>query len=297
MAVIGVTKEWKDMQGARIEGDETGLRENGTAGIYYLVKFDGSDDIEQREIQALTASYGGVSIPDLYAAHSSNTGWYVKSKFASPISPTIWRVEVVYEYIPDPLNQPPVYEWDFVVNQEPIGYGYKYNDYDTLVAITNSSGEPPDPPLMEDTYDLVVRVRRNTSSFSALTAKEYIGAVNADEIWSHPIHTVRCNYWKAQMRRAGSVNYFEEQLEFQFRYDLSPEGTYLGWWRKFPDMGFRTKASGQTVGTEILDESGQPISNPVLLDGSGGVLGEGLPTVYRYFLTKKIKTFSTVFNF
>lgn len=304
MAITNVTRNWKDVPGARLEGDPSGLRESGSASMFYLVEFDTADDFEDRELMSLTARYGSIQIPNLWEPHRYNPWWYVKSKFSSPYhSPTIWLVEVQYEYNPNPLSQPVLYEWDFVVTQEATGYGYKVTlqnpipDGSQVDAIVNSAGEPMDPPLMRDCYDLVVRVRRNTASYSALLAKEYCGAVNSDSIWQHPPLTVRCNYWKASMQRAGALSYFEENLEFQFRYDLTERGTYMGWWKRLVDMGFRIKGPNDPIGQELLDADGNPISSPAPLDGQGGLLMPGQPYQYRTYLLNKVKRFSDVFNF
>lgn len=304
MAITKVQRHWKNVPGARLEGDTSGLRESGSASMFYLVEFDTADDFEDREIMALTAYYGSTRIPDLWEPHRYNPWWYVKSKFSSPFSsPTVWMVEVQYEYCPNPLAQPVLYEWDFVVSQEPAGYGFRVTrldpipDTDKMDAIVNSSGEPPDPPILKDCYDLVVRVRRNTAAYSALLAKEYCGAVNEDAIWGHKPLSVRCNYWKATQQRAGSLFYYEESLEFQFRYNITETGQWMGWWRNFVDMGLRTKSAGQSVGTEILDTNGNPISSPVPLDGQGGLLAEGQPYTFRSYLLNNPKIFSTVFNF
>ena len=189
-----------------------------------------------------------------------------------------------YTEIENPLDQLPIIEW----LTEPIGVEMT-TDIRSKKAITNSSGEPLDPPHVEDVQDIILRATWNVWAFNPIGAANYINAVNSDTFLGFsPGDAKVLVYFGREIKAITGYKYVEVTVEIQFRED--------DWMLRFADQGFRTK-DDEGVFTEITDEGGKRISEPVLLDGAGQKLGDGLDAVIMEYWTKKELPFATEFGF
>jgi hypothetical protein len=145
-----------------------------------------------------------------------------------------------------------------------------------------------DPPLTEDFEDLVLRISRNEPAFNYIQAAQYKGAVNQDVFHGFDAGTVKCVVYEGKLARAAGLAYWQVNYEFHVRPD--------GWARRVLDSGYRIRTGTASDGTptfEILkDDDGNPLSQPVLLDGNGARLAEWSNPVYLTYNTKAIKPFS-----
>jgi hypothetical protein len=208
-----------------------------------------------------------------------------------------------------PTDEPAAVQWTQVASAEYVDVSV--NGY----PITNSSGEPLDPPLTRDFYDLLLTVRRKetTSFFNFDRAMNYSGAaVNNDAFAGFRPGQCRMNsitavkYW-----RSGYGHYYDVEYKIQCRQPVPPGKTSggqqlgdfdrhgLAWQHRYLDRGYRTiegyDANSKPIYRNVRDEDGNPITSPVLLDGEGQILGEGQEPVWIYRMKYAYLPFS-VFN-
>lgn len=294
MAVTKVSESWKgvDLQTkASLDGA------TGSLTAIYHVEFDASDALASRPVLALDASHGGVTVPDYYAAHPADSNFYVMQKSVKPIGPTLWEVTVVYEFIENPLLQP--YSVQFIpqASMEAIDKAIQVADgvESFSLDLVNSSKEPFDPPIQEEFYDFSILIRRNEAAFDITTANGFLNTVNNDTFafvarngvtYQFAAGQARCKSIQAEERRHGATWFFEVAYEFVVRRD--------GWQRRILDQGFR-KLENNTYIT-IADAEGNPLTQPVKLNGAGLPLSPDDEAVFLEFQTKKTAAFAG-FNF
>lgn len=277
---ITVTESWQG-QTARAEAsaDLKGVLLSDT--IIFQVEVDVSDYVFENKWLALNAT----GIPAVYDVHPYNVWLYVKDKSVTPIGPKLYQVAVNYVAIENPLAIDPDISWDYNITQEPIDKDI--ND----VAITNSSHESPDPPIVEDFADLVLRVRRNQEFFDPLVAASLINSVNESTFYGFAAGEAKCVIYRGSPKRSGSIFYYEVEIEIHFRYVGG-----IGWSRRFLDQGFREYIGEKIDGTsdyrDILDISGKVITQPALLNGTGSKKLDIDPAVYLTFETKSKADFT-----
>jgi hypothetical protein len=293
MAVTKVTEDWKGIAG----NTEVGLNGNtGTLTRRFDVSFDNSDDPSSRGIMSLTASAGGTSIPAYWDAHPYSSDYYVRKKsFAPNNGPLNWSVTVEYEYIENPLLQP--YSLQFIPqsSQEAIDKAIELSGSTEVMTknLCNSADEPFDPPIQEEFYDYALVIKRNESAFSMSSAQAFFNKVNSDslsvlnkqgQVLTFAAGKVRCKSIQADEQRHGPTWYYAVTYEFVVRED--------GWKRRILDQGFRKKVSGAY--TAIADSEGNPVTQPMKLNGSGDVLAAASAAVFLEFQTKYTKPFTTL---
>lgn len=292
MSVNKVTEDWR---GIGFQGTVTLNGESGSLTRKFVVSFDNSDDASSRAIMALTASSGGVTVPDYWDAHPYNTDFFVVNKSVAPEGgPLNWAVTVQYDYIESPFAQP--YSLQFVPqsSQEAIDKAIEVTT-EGAEAMTknlcNSSDEPFDPPIQEEFFDFSLIIKRNELAFNMYVTQEFLNTVNSDyfnvlnkdgTLLIFDPGTVRCKSIQADEQRHGPNWYYSVTYEFVVRKD--------GWKRRILDQGFREKSG--THYKSIVDVDGNPITHPAKLDGSGAKLASSGIPVYLEFQTKKTKAFS-----
>lgn len=304
MAVTSVTEDFTGL------GADDNVADDGTAtgraSRFFDVEFDGADTPADRPIIALTTAAvdpsTSVAVPLKGEAHpfannlDSDAAWlYVvnRSCEVKGNSPQLFRVTINYTQVENPLLQAPIIEWLSASTREPI-------DTDILGnAIVNSSDEPFDPPPKEDFDDLLLRATWNIRILDANVLLAYKGAVNTDNFNPRGSSTgfsagqAKVMVFVAREIKAISGNFYVELVaEIQFRSD--------GWKRKFIDQGYRIKTGTDSddnpTYSQITDDEGNLITEPVLLDGSGQKLGETDPVVRVEFNTKPQLPFGFVFG-
>jgi len=291
---ITVTENWEgmyfeksataNMRGVQIEGPVT-----------YDVVVD--ENVTTRE--GLILAVQDSRIPNVYDLHPNSAWAFVSSVRAEPKGPKHFLVTVNYEAIEDPLAEDAETQWTSTTTTEPIDV-----DADDE-PITNSAGEPPDPPLTEDFHDEVLRRRYKSEDFDSILAGEYRGKLNSDEFMGRQPGTCKLVTFNATEKRTGFGWYYDIDVEIHVRND--------GWEKRFEDRGMREivgvkdviRYAGadpvyipdyQDITSTLIDENGDekliPVTEPVALDGNGRQLTDGAEPVYITRQTKKMKPFA-----
>lgn len=230
----------------------------------------------------------GISVPKLWDNHPGDPFMFVKRKHDEWVAPFHRNVIVSYIRIQDPLEQLWEQSWTFSDVSEPIDKDINGDP------IENSSGEPPDPPIIEEFHDLVWRVVRFSDNWNARDAANIKGAVN-DGVWQGwPAGTAKVTLLDADQLLIGNTIYYQETIEIHFRYiENNPQAS--GWKRRILDQGFRTRSTTTPGEYNIIkDEDGNPLSQPIKLDGNGQKLAEGAAAVYKEWNTKQQYPFSNL---
>jgi len=267
MAAIEVTEDYKGLNvHTTTEGQDIEVSYVRSFDVLFT---DDSVPITERPIVAFKDN----NVPQEWSLHPHDAKLFCNSKELVVVSPFFYRVNVFYKSMPRPFSESAIETWDFATSTEPIDKdirGYP---------ITNSAGESADPPVTKDFYDLVLRINRNSSHFDEEQASRYIGTVNADTFKGFRPGIVKCTMIQGTPARAGYINYFVETYEFIIRWD--------GWWLRVLDEGFReiteVDPDGYPIYEVFKDKDGVPLSQPVLLDGYGNKLKDGVDTVFLEF--------------
>lgn len=283
MAITKVTEDFHGW-GATDAIDANGTL-TGSAPRWFNVDFDTGDVGANRPLLAKADS----RIPQLGEAHPFDPWIFVVDRAVSvnAKSPLAFRVTVNYAEIENPLEQPTIIEWlsasvienvDIATNGDPI---------------RNSSDELFDPPHTEEFDDLLLRGVYNVAVFNPIGAANYKGAINTDFFLGfNPGQAKVITYVSREIRAITGNFYVEVTVEIQFRQ--------TGWKRKFVDEGYRIKtgvdSDGKPTYEEIKDDDGNPITEPVFLDGSGAKLDDGDPVVRLEFNTKPLLPFIPEFG-
>ncbi len=284
MAVVKVIEIWKGQ--AAVNTSDGGIRTR-----VFDVYFDSGTAANARAAAALTASAGGVSVPNYGDQHAVATALYVREKSASETgSPLIFRVTVTYRNIEkfrerksvdaavDPTSRDPEISYSFADEEVPIDHDISGN------AIVNSAGETPDPPITKTVSDLVITITKNEATYSPATAMSYKNKLNSDTFMGFAAGLVKCDDYSGEKmvnESSGGV-YWKTLKQFRVRY-AAVGGVNKGWKKRLLDQGFRetdgTDGDGKPKYKPILAEadSGEkvPVSEPVLLNGSGAKLASG----------------------
>jgi len=188
----------------------------------------------------------------------------------------------------DPYYYDVLVEFDSKVEQFPLDplarptlIYYGFSRYGQVVwqdvffaPIMNSAGEYYDPPPEVDRSRLQIKMVRNEAVFDPNVALAYQDAVNSDVWFGIAPGLVRVNITGDPQQENGEY-FYQVTYEFELRWD--------GWQLSILDQGRYAipVSGGQPV--RILDADGAEVTDPVPLDGQGGVLANYSPTnaVYR----------------
>ena len=281
MAILDVTENFTGLGANDFIKDDG--RISGGGGRFFDVLFDSTDDDANRPFMAKADS----RVPQLGEAHPFDAWIYVlrRDSDVDADSPFLYHVTVHYQEVRNPLAERPIIEWLSAATNEPIDTDIDGNP------ILNSSDEPFDPPMTEDYDDLILRATYNLFAFNSIGAMNYKGAINIDYFLGFEPGQAKVMVYSGREIRAITGNYYVEvTLEIYFRS--------TGWKRKVIDQGFRVKGAitdDVQQYTKIKDDEGDPITEPVLLDGEGQRLAEDADVVRLEFWTKPELPFTTEF--
>jgi hypothetical protein len=297
MSVISITENTRDLASVA-ENDELDYVSKLTRK--FNVIFDEFGEAIERPILAyIVESVSGseARIPRLWDAHPYDPWAYVMRKTCNNIGGYHWEVVCEYERVEEPLETPFRLSYSHAYSHEQI-------DKDADGApITNSALETSDPPLMEECPELVMRFEDNWSREDPRINKlaEYINTVNSDYFFGgrYAPGTCLCRCVEASEARLAGLWYYMMVIEIHVRPD--------GWQKRFLDEGFRVVVKDSAGNPEkdddgnlkfrtLTDSEGNPLTAPVMLDGTGSRLADGAAPVYITKKTKKEKPFY-IFNF
>ncbi len=184
------------------------------------------------------------------------------------------------------VNTAPTYEWDGQLQSEPVDLDYDGNP------IVNSSGEPFDPPLSAPLPRLTGTITLYKTSLPVSTLLAYVGATNSDNPWSIGDGSGDVPRGGALITAAkvsaASNGLRQVQIGIEARPTLVINGqSFQPFRRVVHDRGRRiitgTDGDGNTTYELVRDDNGNPLPDPVLLDGAGGRLAAGSSPVLLSF--------------
>jgi hypothetical protein len=239
----------------------------------------------------------GVRIGDVYRIGTAGDDWFEEdtSAFCTEIAAEQdtgpeadgkqWTIALEYGPLEDtevdPLNKPADVELDHDHFDRPV-----IRDVDGNL-ICNSAGDPFNPPIRRDDSRPVLTVVKNyPAPFDMNLADDFRDTINITPFFGRPPGTVKCRAPRAA-RLFHSVigEYYRVTLQFDFNRD--------GWNARPLDEGFRYASGGQLVpalsGNALATE-------PVLLDGSGGLLAVGGDPMFHDYQIYEGRDFATAFG-
>lgn len=183
--------------------------------------------------------------------------------------------------------------------------------------IFNSAGTIYDPPIMRDVSTTIIRITRTAEEFDAKAALKYVNTLNKDTININRLglklkiapETAKMISITGQRKMHEKILYWEWSIEFHvdregWHVDILDRGVAHA--KNIDPANTHDPINPETSGTAglpgsparhpspapqnvLMDDNGHPIRDPVLLDGSGGVNGEGVPAIYlRYGIYKSL---------
>lgn len=260
-----------------------------------------------------TYSYGNDSNPKSVLqkitpnrARESAFVWYVTLSYAPPEnSPEESKPDESGNQTTDPLSWADEMNISHSTIRVPV---YKAKHRGGLAAVPdgteivpkNSAGVIFNPPLEKEVKIRVVRITKFRGQYNGLEADNWMQKVNSDNVninKAFPAYTdIWPPYWAYIAEWGGSSEVINGIHCWRITVEILVNP--LTWREEVPDRGVHARAEpgdpdgrGGTISlTDILDGAPQvrrlvdkfnkPITEPVLLDGNGGVLSATLPPVY-----------------
>jgi hypothetical protein len=200
---------------------------------------------------------------------------------AIPLSPkNFWRV--TYSFAPDGANttdrdsnllkNPPKYQWSIGTKSEPIDRDIDGNP------ITNSAGDPPDPPPQRAFPIFYLTIKRYESApFNFQDRGNYVGKVNKGDMTIQGVAIKEGQLFCSGIAPTGEYTMQDKIIEVGYNFELD--------WDSFDftmlDQGFKSWYTPGRKSTKQICEIFQPpdpsrggiapvqVSKPVLLNGRG----------------------------
>jgi hypothetical protein len=177
-----------------------------------------------------------------------------------------WVVTVDYgpydptQFPEDPLNHPIKLSWGENRFEKQV---FEDRNGDPVV---NSAGDYFDPPVSADDSRPTLRIVRNERTYDPIYANSWKDTLNADTFFGFAPATVKLSVPLGELEY-NPICGFYYVVTYQFEVNAN------GWKKQILDQGMRQVVSG--VKSNILDDNGEQISSPALLDGSGKKLATG----------------------
>jgi hypothetical protein len=259
VAVIDVKETWHSRRGQR----DDKLQRSYVRSWRVI-----TDDVHTEQAAVLSAV--GVSVHDAYSADSAALVRLVKCEQKDD-EPRLWMVEAEYstegrdpaKQAEEPTSRPPVITWTNSLFQRPATTDIDGNP------ITNSAREAFDPPVDVDDVQVRVSIVRYEATFNEATAAMYLNSVNSDFFYGQGPGLWRCVKFDGKQHHENNSSCWEVSYEFEYRWQ--------GWELRVLDQGYHERIDGKRV--KILDEFGQPVSQPVPLNGFGQKLDRARTTL------------------
>ena len=183
--------------------------------------------------------------------------------------------DVFVEYAPLGTPSPGVIgtmRMNWVICEESVPWAYDVNGN----LITNSAGDPPDPPNQKIVPFLRLVVRRLEASYAVLLAKSFLGTVN-DRVLICP-DGQQVDEKSMRCRTIAPESEYDPQrpliwVRYEFDYYVSDNALYPSAWQvKNLDEGTRAFATiaGKRAPTSFVDGQNNPVTSPIRLNGKGG---------------------------
>jgi hypothetical protein len=148
----------------------------------------------------------------------------------------------------------------------------------------NSAGDPVDG--LEEESALVRLTYTNTQVLNPRFDQllRYTNTCNNGEFLGGPEYSVRMTGWNGEYDQKNNV--WTISIEFLYKPDL--------WELQYFDAGFNEVVGGDRKA--ILDKAGNPVGQPVPLDGNGGQLTIGSDPLVRYLYPYQKVNMAQIFS-
>lgn len=248
-----------------------------------------------------------------FASYPTDLLAWLKSKEATQRTDdrSLWDVVLHYDYQPlstgqddgsggggtgdpgqggadvQPDLRPPTISIDTIELERPW-----VQDVITNADIVASNGQPFDPPATRTVYHplVTITVYKAMGADSYANMLTYVNKVNDGAWFGFGDQRVLCRKYKLESELITGHGWFwKKTLELE----IEPDNPWNP--QKILDQGTYERFSMNTPPYKvILDETGNPITSPVPLDGSGHRLAPGNPLVYLDFNKYKKQNFAAI---
>lgn len=196
-----------------------------------------------------------------------------------------WIVSISYSTPersnPDPLLQDLEYNGEFSNEEELM------EEDAQGTPCLNSAGDPFSEPLTRDDPRPTFTISRNEASPPEALQANYSRVTNSDTYRGLPPGTVRVAIsWQSQRHEFYGVYY-----RVNYSFTVNPQG----WDARVLDQGFNYIDDNDEKQQILINNA--PASEPVLLDGAGGILADDAEPEYLDFRRYPRLPFSSVFSF
>lgn len=271
MAVLWAREHWEGRDGS------FGAITDSTMTRVFKVKTDNRYD-DQTVIVSHFANVMGITFLSPHPSNGFFTARKLDPKQMSQ-SPFAWMVTVQYSTEPlnededepeNPLDKPLRVSWDSELSQT-----FTTKDRNDKPML-NSAGDPLEP-IEKDDVRWMIRLTKNFSSVPSWVAN-YVNKVNSSSVTIQGL-TLEPRTCKVQSLRIGEmqvqndVSFMEVSVEIAYKPDT--------WDAVRLDEGFHY-LNGSSEPTKITLSDGSEPSEPVLLDGDGGILANPTPDNAHY---------------
>lgn len=232
----------------------------------YQVTVDDPDDRQTTFAQILTADDGSESIPQVGDAHEEDDD-AICWKRSVDQQGFIYTVRVDYstEKTDSPLRAPAELRWDARESKRPCT-----QDVDGR-AIMTSAEVPPDPYPEKDTAEMTLTIVRNQAAFDPVDALTYAYSLSSSNFYG--FLGIQCRMRPITATRVlDPFQYWKVQYVIDFISQKDEDDVEKGWTLRFLDAGLVYLVG--SVRTAVTS-GGQPATQPVPLDGTGGLLAVG----------------------
>ncbi len=255
------------------------------------------------------------SIPiNRYSAFPGDSGAVAVSLDCQPISDQLGLFyEVTYTYTSAPFDKgnasgdPAQTDQSTVPTSRPwvIKFGSTHStrlltkDVITGAAVVNSVGQPFDPTVEIPTSNMTITVTayKDFNTFDPVSKQlTYQDTINDAALLMvvtpattgvFPAKTLRCTEYSGESYNENGATYWKVDLTLEYK----PSG-----WNPISilDAGTCYVKSLALPPQPILDETGNPVTTPVPLNGAGGKLNAGAALVYKDFSGYYERNFATI---
>jgi hypothetical protein len=173
---------------------------------------------------------------------------------------TSWIVTVDYaaydptQFPENPLNHPIKISWGENRFDQTCIFDRNGNP------VVNSAGDDFDPPIAIDDSRPTLRIVRNEATYDPIYALNWKDTLNADVFWGFAPLTVKLSTPLGELEYNPICGFY---YVVTYQFEVNPNG----WVKNILDRGMRQIVGG--LKQKILDDKGDDISSPELLDGNG----------------------------
>ncbi len=264
------------------------------------VQLDSPIDAANAAIQAVIADPTGSDIGD---AHPLNSFVFLDELTAeAAASRTVWRVTGTYkrtlivQSAATPLQEPTQISWSSNTYIEPVT--------NTIfgTSVTNSAGQPFDPPLTQERVTLIATITYNSESFNPQLPIQFQGKINQTATTigtlTVPERMARIIEISAIADTFEDISYFKVAIKVEINPKITKDSEEnviaQGWDREVLDQGILGLNDDDPPKlVELTTDDGAPATEPILLNGAGQKLvPQTLDPVFLIYFTYELADFS-----